>query len=95
MAQLPATTLTATGATGSLFMSRGLVEISGTFVGTVNIQIDVLGDGTWANAVDTAGTAAALTAPGVLKINNGVGCNTRVNCSAYTSGSIVVGLKGF
>jgi hypothetical protein len=94
MAQIPSTTLTATGATGSIFMTTGLVEISGTFVGTVNVQVDVLGDGTWVNATDTTGAAVAITAPGVLRINNGIGCNTRLNCSAYTSGSIVCGLKG-
>lgn len=93
MAQVTAA-ITATGATGSIFMTTGVVEVGGTFVGTVNIQIDATGDGTWADALDSSGASVAITAPGVLRINNGLGCNTRLNCSAYTSGTINVELKG-
>jgi hypothetical protein len=93
MAQVSAA-LTATGATGAVFMTSGVVEVGGTFVGTINIQVDATGDGTWANALDSSGSAVAITAPGILRINNGLGCNTRLNCSAYTSGTINVELKG-
>jgi hypothetical protein len=93
MAQVTAT-ITATGATDSIFMTNGVVEVGGTFVGTINIQVDATGDGTWANAMDSSGSAVAITAPGIYRINNGIGCNTRLNCSAYTSGSILVELRG-
>jgi len=87
-------TLVATGATGAIFMQTGVVEVGGTFVGTINIQVDATGDGTYNNCLDSSGSAIAITAPGVYRINNGVGCYTRLNCSAYTSGSILVEMKG-
>lgn len=85
--------LTGTGSTSPVQMKEGIVRISGTFVGTVNIEVDAMGDGTYAVAVDSTGTTVALTAPGVLRINNGVACNTRLTCSAYTSGTINATLR--
>lgn len=86
--------VTATGVTASVLMKTGAVRVSGTFVGTVQVEVDVIGDGTFAAAVDTTGAAITFTAPGALKIDNGLSCNTRLNCTAYTSGTINVALAG-
>ena len=62
---------------------------------TGNVQLDVLGDGTWVNAIDpVSGNVIALTAPGSVQINNGIPCLTRFNVSAYTSGTMSVRMEG-
>ena len=74
-------------------LKSGIVSISGTFVGTVQVFVDALGDGTFAAAADSAGTAISITTPVAMKIDNGVACNTRVDCTAYTSGTIDVAVR--
>ncbi|MBZ9600741.1 hypothetical protein [Phyllobacterium chamaecytisi] len=85
---------TGTGVSDSVYMAKGLAKISGTFVGTVGIEVDVLGDGVFAPVVDMTGAAVALTAPGAIKIDNGVGAFVRLSCTAFTSGTITGGLRG-
>lgn len=61
-------------------MSAGLATVSGTFVGTVQIEISV--DGT-----NFAITGSALTAPGSVAIPQAAR-KVRSNCTAWTSGTI-------
>lgn len=91
---LPVQNFTATGNSAPLQMQSGMMSVSGTFVGTCVVQVDVLGDGTWIGATDTGGNALSLTGPGVVNIYNGVPCPTRLNCTAYTSGTLSARLIG-
>lgn len=86
--------LTATGATGGVMMRNGIVRVSGTFVATLQVEVDALGNGVYAPALDGAGLAINISTPGVMKIENGVGCFVRVNCTAYTSGTVAVAIRG-
>jgi hypothetical protein len=79
---------TGAGVSALLFRSFNL-SIWGTFVGTVALERSFDGGTTWLNCTKTDGTANSFTAaasvvceepePGVLY---------RLNCSAYTSGTI-------
>ena len=91
---LPVQSFTATGPSPAMMMQSGVMSITGTFSGTVQVQVDVLGDGNWVAATDTSGNVLSLSAAGVLNIFNGVPCLTRLNCSAYTSGTISARLIG-
>lgn len=83
----------ATGITASCLMKDGIVRISGTFSATVQVEVDAIGNGTYAPATDSSGTALNLTAAGVMRVNNGIACNTRVTCTAYTSGTVNVAMR--
>lgn len=74
-------------------LKSGILEVSGTFVGTVRLLIDAIGDGTFAAAADSAGTALSITTPVCMVIDCGVACNVRVDCTAYTSGTINVAVR--
>ena len=74
-------------------LKSGILEISGTFVGTVRLLIDAIGDGTFAAAADSSGTAISITTPVAMAIDCGIACNVRVDCTAYTSGTIVVSVR--
>lgn len=63
------------------------VQVSGTFTGTVQIQGSVDGQ----NFYDIG---SALTAPALKVIEDGVPY-IRTNCTAYTSGTISVGVSKF
>lgn len=91
---LPVQSFTATGASPGMMLQSGMVSVLGTFVGTVQVQVDILGDGNWVAATDASGNVLSLSAAGVLNIYNGVPCLTRLNCSAYTSGTISARLIG-
>lgn len=86
--------LTATGATSAIMMRNGIVRVSGTFSATLQVEVDALANGTWAPALDGSGAAINITVPGVLKVENGVTCPTRINCTAYTSGTVAVAIRG-
>jgi hypothetical protein len=85
--------LTGTGSTSPVLMKEGIVRVSGTFSATVIVEVDALGDGTYAPAVDPSGASISIVAAGVFHINNGIACNTRLTCSAYTSGTINAALR--
>jgi hypothetical protein len=85
----------ATGPGTPISVQNGVLEISGTFSGTVQLYIDVVGDGTYAPAMDASGTPLSLTQPGVLNIANGAPVNCRAQCTAYASGAIVASIRGF
>ena len=74
-------------------LKSGIISISGTFVGTVQVLIDALGTGTFAAAADSTGTAISITTPVAMQIDCGVACNVRVDCTAYTSGTINVAVR--
>lgn len=82
-----ATTGTATSVT------NGVMEVSGTFSGTIQLKIDALGNGVYAPAADSSGAALSITAPCVMRIANGVPCSVRAECTAYTSGTAVVTVR--
>lgn len=74
------------------FSEEAVVDISGTFVGTVVVEGSV--DGTIFRALamsPVAGGAdvASVTAPGAWRVNFGGMKAGRVRCSAFTSGTIV------
>ena len=71
-------------------LKSGIISISGTFVGTVQVFIDAAGTGTFAAAADSSGTALSITTAVTMAIDCGVACNVRVDCTAYTSGTINV-----
>ena len=76
-----------------ILVKDGVMEISGTFVGTIQLHIDALGNGTYAAAADSSGIALSITTPVAMRIANGVATNVRAVCSAYTSGTAVVSIR--
>lgn len=87
------TSLTSATSTSGVLMKEGVVRVSGTFSATLRIEVDALGDGTWAPALDSTGAVLEITEPGVMHVDNGVACPTRVTCSSYTSGTVNVALR--
>lgn len=90
-------TFTATGQSSSFEPDRRTVRdnqfnvtLSGTFVGTVQIERSFDRGANWrAISRDSAGTAAAYTAPmSVVVEEPEAGVLYRLNCTAYTSGTI-------
>jgi hypothetical protein len=76
-----------------VLVKDGILEISGTFAGTIQLHVDALGNGTYAAAADSSGAALSITGPVSMRISNGVACNVRSVCSAYTSGTAVVSIR--
>lgn len=85
--------LTSATSTDAIMVKEGIVAVTGTFSATWRVEIDPIGNGTWAPALDAAGAALTTTAAGAMKIDNGVACPTRVTCTAYTSGTLVVAVR--
>ena len=85
--------IAATGAGGSVVIRKGWLSISGTWVGTINLQVDVNNNDTWSNATDQTGTAIALTQNTNCPIDNAVAMKTRAYFTR-TSGTAVVTLIG-
>lgn len=85
--------LTSATSTNPVMMKEGIVAVTGTFSATWKVEIDPLGTGVWASALDSSGVALTSTAAGAMKVDNGVACPTRVTCSAYTSGTLVVAIR--
>ena len=69
-----------------------LVNISGTFVGTLTFQTNANGT-TWTPVAVTPAAGGAdvttATAPGVFRVNNRAGLALRLQMTAYTSGTAV------
>lgn len=85
--------LTSTASGDAVLLKEGIVQVSGTFVGTWKVEIDAAGTGTWTPVVDpSTGNDYSFTAPGAIALNNGVPTMTRITCSAYTSGTLVATL---
>lgn len=77
------TTIGATGVIQTVFghsFGRTGVQISGTFVGTVKVEVSN-------NGTDWTQYGSDVTAPGVVEVT--IPCEqVRARCSAYTSGTI-------
>lgn len=73
-------TFTATGAGAEALGLNAQVIITGTFNATVAVQVKDQ-DGNWANV-------ATHTAPVGIKYEMAVGTPWRLNCTAYTSGTV-------
>ena len=74
---------TATGSTDWVHADRYALSISGTFAGTVKVQRRIDG---------VISDVESFTAATEKKGENGANIETRLNCSAYTSGTIVYAL---
>lgn len=85
--------IAATGASDSLVIKEGFLSISGTFVGTVAVQVDPAGDGTWLPLLDADGAAYEFTAAATMAIDNGAAIKTRVYFTR-SSGTVNVVLDG-
>ncbi len=70
--------LTATGTMAEVVGKNVDISIDGTFVGTVAVQRNVEG---WS-------TIQTYTAPTEIVVENGAPTPVRLNCTAYTSGTI-------
>lgn len=83
---------TATGQSGNFPPKAGRpfnVSVRGTFVGTVQLERSFDGTNWFVASRDSAGTAAAWTAPmSVVVEEPEAGVLYRLNCTAYTSGTI-------
>lgn len=83
---------TATGQSGNFPPKAGRpfnVSVRGTFVGTVQLERSFDGTNWFVASRDSAGTAAAYTAPfSVVVEEPEAGVIYRLNCTAYTSGTI-------
>ena len=65
------------------------VSVSGTFVGTVQLERSFDGTNWFVCSSDSAGTAASWTAPfSVIAEENERGVIYRLNCTAHTSGTV-------
>lgn len=72
-------TFTATGTSSEVTISHGDLSISGTFSATVELQRNF--GGNWV-------TVETITAPTELVIEPGRGQTFRLECTAYTSGTV-------
>lgn len=89
---------TGTGATEDWFAANATpsasklfnISLWGTFVATVKVQRSFDDGSTWVDCSrDSAGTTASYTAPASLLVEEPeAGVLYRLNCSAYTSGTI-------
>jgi hypothetical protein len=79
---LAAVTATTAARVGPL--TRFSLEVSGTFVGTVQLQGSRDNEATWESI------GAALTAAGTANVDPNYYTHVRANCTAYTSGTITV-----
>ena len=68
-----------TGTTEWVFADRYAVSISGTFSATVKVQRRINGK---------IGDVATYTGAAEMSGENGANIETRLNCSAYTSGAV-------
>lgn len=84
-------TLAATGAGTPITVQQGWLQLSGTWVGTVNLQTGPNPDGSWSNMTDATGTALAFTVNANCPISNPIPMSIRVNFTR-TSGTLVAAL---
>lgn len=84
-------TFTATGQSSSFRpIGKFNVVLRGTFVATVQLERSFDNGSTWGTVSrDSAGTAAAYTAPcGLIAEEVEADTQYRLNCTAYTSGTV-------
>lgn len=90
MAAKVSESLAASGSTASLVMEKGFVSVQGTWTGTINIEVDPSGAGSWSNITDLTGAAVAPTANVNLAIDNGAPVKTRIKFTRTTGTAVVV-----
>lgn len=93
MALVKTNSLAATGGGDSLVIKNGYAQTTGTWVGTVALQIDLLNDDTWVGATDKDGAALSFTANFCVPIDNSIPVKTRLHFTR-TSGTAVTSIKG-
>ena len=85
--------LDATGSTDPLVIKSGFVSVQGTWTGTIEVEVDPVGDGSWSPLSDSDGADLSYTANFNLAIDNGVPVKTRVTFTR-SSGTAEVVLVG-
>jgi hypothetical protein len=93
MANRQSDTLAATGAGTPVIVQNGWLQLTGTWVGTVNIQTGPNPDGSWSNVTDATGTAIALTTNANCPMDNAMPMSVRVFFTR-TSGTLVAAITG-
>lgn len=79
-----ASSFTATGQSSTLVGRHLTVDLDfGT--GTVVVQRDTFGDGTWFTVTDVDGNAASYTADQTINFDGGKTVNWRLNCTAHSA----------
>jgi len=85
--------LAASGSTNSILAKEGMVSVQGTWVGTINVEVDPDGSGNWSSITDRSGAVEAFTSNINIAFDNGAAVKTRVKFTR-TSGTAVVVLTG-
>jgi hypothetical protein len=70
-----------------------MVSVQGTWVGTINVEVDPDGSGTWSSITDLTGTVAAFTTNINIAFDNGAAVKMRLKFTR-TSGTAVIVLTG-
>ncbi|RTL63538.1 MAG: hypothetical protein EKK41_23155 [Hyphomicrobiales bacterium] len=83
--------LAATGAGTAITVQTGWLSLSGTWVGTVNLQRGPNPDGSWSNITDASGNVIALSVNTECPIDNAIPMSMRVNFTR-TSGTLVAAI---
>ena len=85
--------LSATGSTDSLLVKEGFVSLSGTWVGSVAIEVDPSGLDAWLPMRDQSGNPIAYTSNQTVAIDSGAPVKTRITFTR-TSGTLNAALVG-
>lgn len=88
MANRQTDTLAATGPGTAITVQNGWLQLSGTWVGTVNLQSGPNPDASWSNITDATGAALSFTGNVNCPIDNAIPMSMRVNFTR-TSGTLV------
>jgi len=91
MANRQQDTLAATGPGTAITVQNGWLQLTGTWVGTVNLQTGPNPDGSWSNMTDATGNAIALTTNANCPIDDAMPMSMRVNFTR-TSGTLVAAI---
>lgn len=83
--------LAATGNGTAITVQNGWLSLTGTWVGTVNLQTGPNPDGSWSNMTDGSGNVIALTANTNCPIDNAMPMSMRANFTR-TSGTLVAAI---
>lgn len=86
--------LSATGRSAALVMTKGKIRLSGTWAGTVNVQTDLDNDATWSDELSPdTGSAWAFTGNGTVTVDHKIPAKTAIYFTR-TSGTLVVDMLG-
>lgn len=86
--------VTATGRSAALVMTKGKIRLSGTWEGTVNVQTDMDNDATWSDELSPdTGSAWAFTGNGTITVDHKIPAKTAVYFTR-TSGTLEIVMLG-